>query len=738
MSDDIGIEIDDMQEIVDDFLVEADDLISSLDTNLVELETQPDNLDLLNEIFRAAHTIKGTSSFLGLDQITTLTHKMEDILNKLRKSELEVTANIMDLLLESLDLLKILMENLKEGKKEELDLSGVLNRLTDAYNGESSDEDKKDEAPSTIKEETEPIPEPEEDFDFDMGDMKEIIDDFLVEADDLISSLDTNLVELETQPENLDLLNEIFRAAHTIKGTSSFLGLEQVTNITHKMEDILNKLRKSEMVVTPTIMDLLLESLDILKQLLDNVREDKKEKLDLDDIISRLVAAYNNEEIDISDKKQSTPVTKEEKEKEESAVTEKKTKNIQTSSSATAPHKKAADQTIRVDVERLDTLMNMMGELVLGRNSMVQTVNNLVSEHEGDYDLERLSHNTNSINFITTELQVAVMKMRMQPVGKVFKKFPRLVRDLSRESKKEITLEIIGETTELDKSVIEEIGDPLVHIIRNSCDHGIESPDEREANGKPRQGTVKLAAEQEGSNIVIKITDDGKGLDVDAIREKAIERKMVSKADAANMSNTEVFRFIFAAGLSTAKKITDVSGRGVGMDVVRTNIEKLNGIIELDSKLGVGTTITIKLPLTLAIIQGLLVESDKEIFILPLSSVHETVKTEHLKIYYVNKHPVLRLREDVIPIINLNEILRESSSGFTMTEKPYIVVVGLAEKKIGILIDKFIGQEEVVIKSLGQYLGTTEGIAGATILGDGRIRLIVDLIGLFNISRRIG
>lgn len=594
-----------------------------------------------------------------------------------------------------------------------------------------------------------------DDTGFEMDEMQEIIDDFLVEADELISSLDNNLVELESQPENLDLLNEIFRAAHTIKGTSSFLGFEQVTGLTHKMEDILNKLRKSELKVTQGTMDLLLESLDILKVLITNVKEHKDEELNLDSIINRLVLAYEGkidsgqpetaadnssaeikapESVEITAEDSSQQAT--EIQKTESKKTEPQSPQSKVESQNTHP-KKASEQTIRVDVDRLDTLMNMMGELVLGRNSMVQTVGKLTSEHEGDYNLEQLAASSNSINFITTELQMAVMKMRMQPIGKVFKKVPRLVRDLARDAKKEIALEIQGETTELDKSVIEEIGDPLVHIIRNSCDHGIEAPDERETKGKPRQGTVQLLAEQEGSNILIKIIDDGKGLDVDAIRNKAVERNLASRDEVDNMSNKEVFKYIFEAGFSTAKKVTDVSGRGVGMDVVRTNIEKLNGMVELDSVLGKGTTISIKLPLTLAIIQGLLVQSDEDVYILPLSSVHETVKSEHSDIYYVNKKPVLRLREDVIPIINLGEILRESSSGFTLTEKPYIVVVGLAEKKIGIIIDKFLGQEEVVIKSLGDYLGTTEGIAGATILGDGRIRLIVDLIGLFNIARRI-
>jgi len=586
-----------------------------------------------------------------------------------------------------------------------------------------------------------------DDMDIGLDDMQEIVDEFLVEADELIESLDANLVKLETAPSDLDLLNEIFRAAHTIKGTSSFLGLDQVSNLTHKMEDILNKLRKSELVVTPAIMDLLLESLDILKQLLAVVRDRTGETIAIDHISSRLGAALAGEvEPGVSAPAAEPPAS----EPEPDAAVEEPAVTLQPKVEATGPAneeapaepkqvtRKAAekkDQTIRVDVGRLDSLMNLMGELVLSRNSLVQTVNKMTSDPQPD-DVERVNRSTATVNYITTELQLAVMKMRMQPVGKVFGRFPRLVRDLTRDSGKKIQLRITGEETELDKSVIEEIGDPLVHIIRNSCDHGIELPEERKANGKPETGTIHLSASQEGSNIVIKIEDDGKGLDVDAIRAKAVERGLLGAAEADRLSDKEAFQYIFEAGFSTAKKITDVSGRGVGMDVVRTNIEKLNGMIELDSKVGIGTSLSIKLPLTLAIIQGLLIESDDEVYILPLSSVHETVKTEQASIYYANRKPVFRLRDEIIPVINLSGILGATGDGFTMTEKPYIVVVGLAEKKLGINIDRFLGQEEVVIKSLGEYLGTTEGIAGATILGDGRIRLIVDLIGLFSLARR--
>ena len=602
-------------------------------------------------------------------------------------------------------------------------------------------------------------------MDLELDEMQEIIGDFLIEADELITSLDTNLVKLEGASDDLDLLNEIFRAAHTIKGTSSFLGFDQVSGLTHKMEDILNKLRKAEISVTPEIMDLLLESLDTLKVLLENVRAgNTEEEVDLEPIIARLVAAAEGqaEAAPVSEaspvaaevNEASGPVEAEPAESPAESPTESPTDKAAdaTVEEPSAPkqaasqpaggpkvkvEKKVIEQTIRVDVDRLDSLMNLMGELVLGRNSLVQTVNRLGKDEEHHVELDDINRATASINYITTELQLAVMKMRMQPIGKVFGKFPRLVRDLTRESHKQIDLLISGEETELDKSVLEEIGDPLVHIIRNACDHGVESPEERKAKGKPEKGTVRLMAGQEGSNIVIKVRDDGKGLDVQAIRDKAVDRGLVGRNEVDRMPDREVFHFIFEPGFSTAKVVSDVSGRGVGMDVVRTNIEKLNGMIELESEKDAGTSISIKLPLTLAIIQGLLVDSDKEVFILPLASVLETVKTQQSEIYYVNQRPVLRLRDDIIPVINLNEILRGGMDGFIMTEKPYIVIVGLADKKLGINVDRFLGQEEVVIKSLGQYLGSTEGVAGATILGDGRIRLIVDLIGLFNLAKKL-
>ncbi len=582
--------------------------------------------------------------------------------------------------------------------------------------------------------------------DFELDEMKEIIGDFLIEADELIASLDNNLVTLESSPEDLDLLNEIFRAVHTIKGTSSFLGFEQVTTLSHKMEDILNKLRKAEIKVCPEIMDVSLEALDLLKLLLDNVRNGIDEQINLDGILARLQAklddapdatAFGSEPASEMSAAEVEAIMVEATSDPVIAKTPSTDKPGKTKAAA-APPRNAADQTIRVDVDRLDALLNMTGELVLSRNSLMQSVGKLGAEGETDLESEGINRAAKAVNFITTELQMAVMKMRMQPVGKVFSRFPRQVRDLARESGKKINLVISGESTELDKSVIEEIGDPLMHIIRNSCDHGLESSEERREKGKPEQGTVRLLADQEGSHIIVKVEDNGRGFDIDAIRDKAVERGLIARDDVDRMPDREIFNFIFEAGFSTAKKITDVSGRGVGMDVVRTNIQKLNGIVELDSKKDIGSTITIKLPLTLAIVQGLLVQCDEDVFVLPLSSVHETVKADGTDVYYVNQRPVFRLRDEIIPLINLTAMINADTDAFVMSERPYIVVVGLAERKLGLMIDRFLGQEEVVIKSLGEYLGATEGVAGATILGDGRIRLIVDLVGLFRLARKLG
>ena len=632
-----------------------------------------------------------------------------------------------------------------------------------------------------------------------MEDIQEILEDFLVEAFELIDQIDQDLVELEANPDDLDLLNRIFRVAHTVKGSSSFLNFDVLTRLTHHMEDVLNKARRAELRITAEVMDVVLESIDMMKALLHGIRDhgnDTDVGIEIDDICERLTAVSNGDEIppsgeaapsstpeskapapestpepeedvDVSElsddeveaeierllkqrkeedrqrkaaKKAQEPNETPKEEKPKPAPAPKKAPPLKAAGdSAGAPAKKSSggvEQTIRVEVKRLDDLMNLIGELVLGKNRLIKIYDDVEERYEGEQFLEELNQVVSSISIVTTDLQIAVMKTRMLPIAKVFNKFPRMVRDLSRELGKSIDLEITGEETELDKSIVEEIGDPLVHIIRNSCDHGIEDPSVRATTTKPEKGLIELKAYNEGNHIVIEITDDGKGLDADTLKMKAMEKGLITEREADAMSDKEAFNLIFKPGFSMAKQVTNVSGRGVGMDVVRTNIEKLNGIIDIDSEPGRGTIMKLKIPLTLAIIQSLLVGAQEEYYAVPLASVLETVRVPIENIYTIEGKNVLRLRDEVLSLVRLSDVfgVKQVFEGGDMT---YVVVIGLAESKLGVIVDTLVGQEEIVIKSMGDYLQGIEGIAGATIRGDGRVTLIVDVAALMEMAKEI-
>ncbi|WQY10611.1 chemotaxis histidine kinase/response regulator CheAY2 [Helicobacter pylori] len=655
-----------------------------------------------------------------------------------------------------------------------------------------------------------------------MDDLQEIMEDFLVEAFEMNEQLDQDLVELEHNPEDLDLLNRIFRVAHTIKGSSSFLNLNILTHLTHNMEDVLNRARKGEIKITPDIMDVVLRSIDLMKTLLVTIRDtgsdtNNDKENEIEEAVKQLQAITsqnlegaketsgtketpqkeNKEEVKEENKenKAKAPTTEnltsdnpladepdldyanmsaEEVEaeierllnKRQEADKERRAQKKQEAKQEVTPTKEppktetpkapktetkakakadteenkapsiGVEQTVRVDVRRLDHLMNLIGELVLGKNRLIRIYSDVEERYDGEKFLEELNQVVSSISAVTTDLQLAVMKTRMQPVGKVFNKFPRMVRDLSRELGKSIELIIEGEETELDKSIVEEIGDPLIHIIRNSCDHGIEPLEERRRLNKPETGKVQLSAYNEGNHIVIKISDDGKGLDPVMLKEKAIEKGVISEKDAEGMSDREAFNLIFKPGFSTAKVVSNVSGRGVGMDVVKTNIEKLNGIIEIDSEVGVGTTQKLKIPLTLAIIQALLVGVQEEYYAIPLSSVLETVRISQDEIYTVDGKSVLRLRDEVLSLVRLSDIFKVDAI-LESNSDVYVVIIGLADQKIGVIVDYLIGQEEVVIKSLGYYLKNTRGIAGATVRGDGKITLIVDVGAMMDMAKSI-
>lgn len=616
-----------------------------------------------------------------------------------------------------------------------------------------------------------------------MDEMQEIIEDFLVESFEMIDQLDQDLIELENNPKDLDLLNRIFRVAHTIKGSSSFLGFDVLTRLTHNMEDVLNKARKGDLEITHEVMDVILESVDLMKALLEAIKDSGSDDrgIEIDNTVKKLEAVSNGESLsDVAQEEKQEENGGEEKdysnlsaqeveaeierllaERQEQDRQKRKAKKQAQQEKATeakveekiekktekeikkaeAPKEErvpttSIEQTVRVDVKRLDHLMNLIGELVLGKNRLLRIHGDISDKYNNNTLSEELNQIVSSISTVTTDLQLAVMKTRMLPIVKVFNKFPRMVRDLSRELGKSIELIMSGEETELDKSIIEEIGDPLVHIIRNSCDHGIESPEVRAERGKSETGKIILKAYNEGNHIVIEIQDDGKGLDPEALKSKALEKGLITDRDVATMSDKEAFSLIFKAGFSTAAAITNISGRGVGMDVVKTNIEKLNGIIDVESQLGLGTTLKLKIPLTLAIIQALIVGVQEEFYAIPLSSVLETVRISQEEIYTVDGKSVLRLRDEVLPLVHMSSIF-EVKNDFGSAKEIYVVIIGLAEQKIGMIVDCLIGQEEVVIKSLGEYLKNIQGIAGATVRGDGKITLIVDVVAIMEMGKNI-
>ncbi|MFA8027115.1 chemotaxis histidine kinase/response regulator CheAY2 [Helicobacter pylori] len=659
--------MDDLQEIMEDFLIEAFEMNEQLDQDLVELEHNPEDLDLLNRIFRVAHTIKGSSSFLNLNILTHLTHNMEDVLNRARKGEIKITPDIMDVVLRSIDLMKTLLVTIRD-------------------TGSDTNNGKENEIEEAVKQ------------------LQAITSQNLEGAKEGTKEAPKEEVKKEVKEENTEENQENKAKAPTAENSASDNPLAD--------EPDLDYANMSAEEVEAEIERLL----------------NKRQEADKERRAQKKQEAKPKQEVA---PKTETPKT----ETPKAPKTEIKTKAKADTEENKAPSI-GVEQTVRVDVRRLDHLMNLIGELVLGKNRLIRIYSDVEERYDGEKFLEELNQVVSSISAVTTDLQLAVMKTRMQPVGKVFNKFPRMVRDLSRELGKSIELIIEGEETELDKSIVEEIGDPLIHIIRNSCDHGIEPLEERRRLNKPETGKVQLSAYNEGNHIVIKISDDGKGLDPVMLKEKAIEKGVISERDAEGMSDREAFNLIFKPGFSTAKVVSNVSGRGVGMDVVKTNIEKLNGIIEIDSEVGVGTTQKLKIPLTLAIIQALLVGVQEEYYAIPLSSVLETVRISQDEIYTVDGKSVLRLRDEVLSLVRLSDIFKVDAI-LESNSDVYVVIIGLADQKIGVIVDYLIGQEEVVIKSLGYYLKNTRGIAGATVRGDGKITLIVDVGAMMDMAKSI-
>jgi two-component system, chemotaxis family, sensor kinase CheA len=585
-----------------------------------------------------------------------------------------------------------------------------------------------------------------------------LIRDFLVESEELLEGMDQDMVALESAPGDADLLNRVFRALHTIKGTSGFLGFDPIVRLSHAAEDVLTALRKADLSLSRSIMDSLLAARDQLGTILGDVRAGGLRSYDLDPLLSDLQEALKPQtvpplgEMLVKEKVISSAdlgallseqAASREPRKLGQLIVDKGLSTPAAVGEVLAQQKKLTEspnaaQTLRVDARKLDELVNLIGELVLERNRLVQISRDCATGKLSSTDLDSfLAQSTARLSYITDELQNSGLKTRMLPIESVFRRFPRLVRDVARTLQKEVQLIVRGEDTELDKTMVELIGDPLVHIVRNSLDHGIEMPDVRERAGKARQGTIRLEARQEGDQIVISVADDGAGIDADRVGRKALERGLVTAERLRLLKTREILDFIFLPGFSTAEKTSDLSGRGVGMDVVRSNLKKLNGSVELDTRPGHGTTVRLHLPLTLAILPVLLVRVAEEIYALPLRSVVETAQVTPQHVHRVEGHEVLCLRDETLPLIRLGEMFSITdriaddsalSSGTAPAQK--VVILGIAERRVALLVDQLLGQESTVVKPLGHSLQRCAGLAGATISGDGRVRLVLDPAGL--------
>lgn len=530
----------------------------------------------------------------------------------------------------------------------------------------------------------------------------ELIQDFVAESTELLEKLDEDLVLLESSPQDQEILNRIFRAVHTIKGTSAFLGYEELVRLCHATEEVLNKLRKGEQIATVPVLNALLDAIDAIRLQVKRLQSPEIASPDVESLEKRLESLFDEEDFLPAD------------------APPKATPDIQKSPAAAGTaHSTPADQTLRIRMSNIDEMINLVGELVIERNRLVQLYQN-----SGQRD-ESLAESIERLSQIISELQMSVLKVRMIPIEKLFRKFPRVVRNLAHQLGKKVVLHISGEDSELDKSMVDELHDPLVHILRNAVYHGIESPKEREAAGKPQEGHIFLAATHESNQLLIRIRDDGRGLQLDRIAQKALQKGLVSEQQLREMQEEELLHIIFQPGFSTAEQADEVSGRGVGLDVVHNQIKKLNGIIEVHNFPGQGCEFILKLPLTLAIIQALLVESAGELFAVPLSSVIEILKIDVKRIHHIGRERTILHRGSVLRLLHLGEALELGGNGHR-SGTSYVLVIGVAEKRYGLMVERLHGQEEVVIKPLAEGMPTVAGLAGSLITGDGKVRFIVE------------
>lgn len=690
------------------FVQEAEELIQQLDENVLRLEKEGQNPELIQEIFRSAHTIKGSSGMLGHERMAQLTHAMETLFDKVRKNELVVTTELIDLLLDCLDALKMLKEECYTLKASDVNIEILSKKMLDFASGkvDVTNSAKKDKASKSKKSAKKDKADKElislDECEIDVINKAEIAGaQALFIRIKVADDCSMPSVRLYQVIEELKQLGQIVKSNPSIEAVENGecgLVFEAVLTTDEDQSSVESVIKTLSEISEHTVEEYRIESCQSDSQ----VGQDGSTDVSIDpkELIDERVTDLG-------------PVAR--------GKSPQEVKQMRT----------ATVKTVRVDVERLDHLMNLVGELVIGKTRLLRIGSDLAdSYHLGEIS-GTLNEVTAQIGQITNELQEEVMRARMLPIDQVFNKFPRMVRDLARSLNKEMNFVIEGKETEIDRSVLEEIGDPLIHILRNAIDHGIEMPDERRKAGKPVTGSIYLAARHEENHIVVEISDDGRGLDPQKLKEKAIERGLLTPEAAEKMSDRDTYELLFLSGFSTAERVSEVSGRGVGMDVVRNNIKKINGMVGIDSELGKGTKFVIKLPLTLVIVDALIVVLGNKLYAIPLSMVKEVLRLNPGDIKMVDKHETIVLRGHVLSLLRLNELFSHAGSRDRDKDRGiHVVVIGYGENRIGLIVDQLVSKMEIMIKALGDYLGDIDGISGATILGDGRVALVIDPISL--------
>ncbi|MGN0497272.1 MAG: chemotaxis protein CheW [Lachnospiraceae bacterium] len=681
----------DLSQYLEVFIDETKEHLQTLNDQVLILEEEPDNIDTINEIFRAAHSLKGMAGTMGFKRMQRLTHDMENVFSTIRDGKMNVTPDLVDVVFKCLDAIEeyldCIINSSDEGENDNDDIIGMLNACLEGGSVSSAES-------VAVQEKTEEHVAVSNDIDDDKRKFLNI----------QIADFEKNAIsEAKAQGKNVYGTTVYIDENCILKAARAFLvfkGIEGVGEII-KSVPVVQDIEDEKFDFDFSMLIISEKTIDEVKKVILNVSEIKEVVIEDFEVPEDAVVVSSVQQ-------------KEEKEPEKKEETKKKAAPAKSS-------KAVANRSVRVDIEKLDVLMNLVSELIIAKNGLVSVSN----QEDSKTSMQSFNEQIEYLERITTNLHESVMKVRMVPIESVVNRFPRMIRDLSKKLGKEMELIMTGEDTELDRTVIDEIGDPLMHMLRNSADHGLESTIDRLKLGKPQVGTIQLNAYQEGNNVIIDVVDDGAGIDVEKVKTSAIEKGQITEEQAEMMSEKEAIDLLFRPAFSTAEKITDVSGRGVGLDVVKNKIEGLGGDVEVSTKLGEGTKFTVRLPLTLAIIQALMVEVHSEKYAIPLNSIEtiEDVMTSDIK--YVQQKEVISLRGTVIPIVRLDEIL-ECPPREEEPENLVVVIVKKGDKQTGLVIDNLLGQQEIVIKPLGKYININKIISGATILGDGEVALIID------------